>query len=173
MAMAMAVCAVWAVDTGADTPGDAPALRSGAIELGLAGSLVTVEGIVSGSGTVRGGVFKKIFGGLGAFEADAGYTHVSSLDELELEGAVSWQRRVGATSNYPYVSVGGGIRYMEVGSFDRTRYPFGFGLGLRSLLGKRAGVRVEYRFRRVMNDPVSNFSEHRLMLGLSVFFRNQ
>jgi hypothetical protein len=155
-----------------DGPADLPTIRSGAIEIGVAGALATVEGIVNASLDGRGGYFRDGLGGLLGAEIVASYRHLSSLDAFGLEGAVSWQRRAGRSGNYPFVTVGGGIRHEMVGSFGQSRYPLGFGVGLRSLFGQRAAVRVQYQFRQILNDPVADFSEHRLVLGLSIFVRN-
>jgi hypothetical protein len=70
------------------------------------------------------------------------------------------------------VSAGGGVRYEEIGSFSQVLYPVGLSVGVRSLFGPRSAMRVEYRFRRILNDPSADFSEHSVMIGLSVFFRN-
>ncbi|MDH3216611.1 MAG: hypothetical protein OEN01_10000 [Candidatus Krumholzibacteria bacterium] len=158
----------------ADTvaPDSAPTLASGAIEIGVDASMTTVEGITTGAVLFRGGVFGEAAGGLVGLELAAGYQHVRSFDQGGLEVVASMQKKFRRTTNYPFVSVGGGLRYEEVGSFDHTWYPLGFAVGVRSLLGRRAGFRVEYRFRRILNDPSSDFSEHHLSIGLSLFFRN-
>jgi hypothetical protein len=149
-----------------------PTIDSGAIELGVDGSMTTTEGITRGMIRVRGGAFRAMLDGLGGLELETGYRHVSSLDGLDLEVVASWQKRFQQTGNYPFVSVGGGLRHEDIGSFSQTLYPLGFSVGVRSLLGQRGGFRVEYRFRRILNDPSSDFSEHRVLVGLSVFFRN-
>ena len=83
---------------------------------------------------------------------------MSSLDVYDLGIQGTWQRRLGQTGNYPFVGLGVGVRSEDIGSFRQTRYPVGFGLGLRTLFGQRAAIRVEYAFRRIMNDPVADFS---------------
>jgi hypothetical protein len=152
--------------------GQVPTLSSGAVELGAAGSMVTVEGVTSGTLSLRGGYFRAAQKGLIGFEAGLGFLHVESFDETELDGGVSWQHRFRESATYPYVSVGGGLRYESIGSFGHTRYPLGFSVGARTLVGARGGFRVEYRFRRILNDPAGGFSEHHVVLGLSLFFRN-
>ena len=149
-----------------------PSLRSGAVELGLSGSFVSVEGVATSALVLRGGYFIEVPGGVGEIEAKGSFLHVSSLDAVDLEAVVSWNYRVAESGNYAFVSLGGGIRRESVGSFGLTRYPLGFGAGWRSLIGRRAGIRAEYQFRRILNDPVSDVSEHQVLLGLSVFFRN-
>jgi len=32
---------------------------------------------------------------------------------------------------------------------------------------------LEYRFRRILGDPVEDFSEHELVVGVSIFLRNK
>ena len=109
---------------------------------------------------------------MGEAEVKTGFAHVRSLDSWDLEGIVSWNYRIGDTGNYAYGSVGGGLRHESVGSFNLTRYPLGFGLGFRALVARAAGIRIEYQFRRILNDPVSDFSEHQILLGVSLFFNN-
>jgi len=48
----------------------------------------------------------------------------------------------------------------------------GFGVGFKTLIGPAGGLRVEYQFRRVLDDPVEDVSEHQLLLGVSLFFLN-
>ena len=109
---------------------------------------------------------------MGGAEIGLGYTHESALDVIDLEAVVNWGRRLSNTGNYPYVSVGGGWRHDNVGSFSQSRFPVGFGLGIRSLVGQKAGFRLEYRFRRILGDPVADFSEHEIVIGVSIFLRN-
>jgi hypothetical protein len=149
-----------------------PVLRPGAIEIGVGGSMTTVEGITHGAVSVRGGYFLNALRGLVGAEAVWGFSHVESLDETELEIALSWQRRFAKSASYPFVSIGGGLRNEEIGSFGDVRYPLGFSIGVRSLVGQRGGFRIEYRYRRVLDDPISDFSEHHITIGLSLFFHN-
>ena len=121
---------------------------------------------------VRTGMFAERLRGLIGAELSVGYSHVSSLDRFDLAGAVSWGKRWGRSGNYPYVSLAGGWRQEQVGSFSHGRFPVGFGIGMRSLVGQRAGFRVEYGYRRVLNDPVADFNEHEITFGLSIYFRN-
>jgi hypothetical protein len=149
-----------------------PTLHPGVVEIGVAGSFKRQEGIQTGTLWARTGMFATVPGGLGGAEVGVGFTHESSLDVFDIEGAISWGRRIGTGGNYPYVLVGGGWRHDNVGSFSQSRYPVGFGLGVRSLVGQKAGFRLEYRFRRVLGDPVADFSEHEITVGVSVFLRN-
>ena len=155
-----------------EASGGAPTLQPGAIEIGANGLMTTVEGVTHGSVFLRGAYFSDALSGLVGLEAGWGFNHIESLDETELEVAASWQRRFKQTGNYPFVSLGAGIRNEKIGSFGSVRYPLGFSVGVRSLVGQRGGFRVEYRYRRVLNDPISDFSEHHITLGLSIFFRN-
>ena len=84
-----------------------------------------------------------------------------------------WAQRVlGELPIYATLSAGGGVRQERLGSFRQARYPLGFGLGLRMLAGERAGARIEYRYRRILDDPVRDLSEHQLRVGLSLYLRN-
>ncbi len=153
---------------------DAPArIRPGAIEVGLAGTLSAVEGTVRSTLELRAGSFLGTLGGIGGAEVGLGYSHVSSLDLVNLTAAVSWQRAVGETAIYPYLALAGGLRQERIGSFEQARYPVGLDLGVRALAGPRAGLRLEYRYRRVLSDPVADYDEHDILAGLSLFFRNR
>jgi hypothetical protein len=70
------------------------------------------------------------------------------------------------------VGVVGGVRQEWLGSFRETRYPVGAALGLSVLANERAALRVEWRVLKVLDDPVEDPVEHRVLAGISVFFRN-
>ena len=151
----------------------APELRPGAVEVGLAGSLTSIEGSTRSVLLLRAGSFRRAFSGLAGLEAEFGYTHDRALDGLDLEAGASWQHRAAASAVYPFAAIGGGLRQEKLGSFGQARYPVGFAMGARALFGTRAAVRIEYRYRRVLNDPVADFTEHQALTGISLFFRNQ
>lgn len=145
-------------------------LRPGAIEIGLAGSFASVAGSARTTLALRAGGFRGAGPGLAGFEAELGYNHVQSLDTVDFGGNLSWQHAVGSVS--PFVAVGGGIRQETLGSFSQARYPVGVALGLRTLFGTGAAFRVEYRYRRILRDPVADFTEHHALVGLSIVLRN-
>ncbi len=147
-------------------------LRAGAVEVGLAGSLTSVEGSTRASLVARAGTFMGALSGLAGCELELGYYHDRVLDGLNVEGAFSWQYPVGGGAVFPFASIGGGVREETLGSFSQARYPLGFALGLRALSGTRAAVRVEYRYRRVLNDPVADYTEHQALTGISLVLRN-
>ncbi len=149
-----------------------PTIKSGAIEAGFSGSLNIVEGISNASAAVRGGTFWNLLSGLAGAELEVAYSHVSSLDVIDLQGFLSWQKKLGESAVYPFVAVGGGLRQEFIGSFRLSRYPIGFGVGLRTLITQGSAIRVEYKLKRILSDPVSNFTEHQLLLGISILFKN-
>ena len=155
-----------------DASSVAPMLHAGAIELGLCGALTAVEGATHATALLRAARFSRMGSGLVALEGEVGYSHVSSLDALGLEAAVSWQQRLGDTSCYPYVALAAGTREEWIGSFRDARLPVGLTLGLRTLAGERAAARVEYRVRRVLHDPVADLTEQQVLVGLSLLFHN-
>jgi hypothetical protein len=150
----------------------APRIHRGAIEVGVAGSLTSVGGATRADVTVRGATFTGAASGLTGFEAGVSYGHVASLDLIDFEGALSWLKPLGETALYPYLAAAGGVRQERLGSFRQVRYPVGFDAGLRALVAPRAGVRLEYQYRRILHDPVAEYTEHRVIAGLSLFFRN-
>ena len=147
-------------------------LKSGAIEIGLAGSMTIVEGSTRTTLAARTGVFKSAGRGLWGFETELAYSHVNALNWLDWEGLLSWQFALKKSSIYPFVALGGGLRQEHLGSFSQVRYPLGLNLGMRSLLAPQAAIRVEYKFRHILKDPVANCSEHQIVVGLSIFFKN-
>ena len=155
-----------------DTATAAPILRAGAIEFGVSGALTAVEGATHATALLRAARFSRMGAGLVALEGEVGYAHVSSLDAMQLEAAVSWQQRLRDTSCYPYFALAVGTREEWIGSFRDARLPVGFTFGVRMLTGERAAARVEYRVRRVLHDPVADFTEQQVLVGLSLLFHN-
>jgi hypothetical protein len=163
-----ALVVIAAVPVGAD-----PArIWPGAIELGLAGALTSIEGTTRATMEVRAGTFVAVSSGLAGLELETQYHHQRALDAVDLQGAISWQQPIADGAAYPFVTVGGGVREEKLGSFSQARYPIGLGLGLRVLFGPRAAIRVEYRYRRVLGDPVAGFNEHQVLSGISLLLRN-
>jgi len=147
-------------------------IKSGAIELGLAGSLTSVEGGSKTTLAIRAGVFKSAPRGLWGIETVITFSHINALDRLDWEALLSWQRKIRHGSVYPFLAFGGGLRQEHLGSFSQARYPLGLNFGIRVLLAPQAALRVEYKFRRILHDPVANFSEQHLVVGLSIFLGN-
>ena len=150
----------------------APAIRSGAVELGIAGSLTAVEGLARVSLMLRAGTFRSIGGLLSGAEVEAGYSYTNALGAVDLQGSISLTGAAGGGIVWPYVAIAGGIRQEWLGSFSQVRYPIGCDIGMRLLLSDGAAVRTGYRFRRVLNDPVSTYSEHQILLGISLLVEN-
>jgi hypothetical protein len=147
-----------------------PMLRSRAFEAGIAASTSTVEGNTQALFAVRVGTFLGAAKGLASLQIETTYAHEQSLDELGLEAAVGWSPDGGQI--LPFASAAAGVRQEWIGSFREARWPVGFDLGVRLLLSTRAGLRCEYRFRRMLDDPVADFNEHRFLVGISVFWNN-
>jgi hypothetical protein len=108
-----------------------------------------------------------------ALEGELAHTHTGPLDELEAGASLAWLARPGLAPVYPFVALAGAWRQESIGSFEVARYPVGLNVGVRMLAGDRALARIEYRFRRVLNDPINDFDEHQIMSGLSILFGNQ
>lgn len=148
-------------------------LHSGCVELGVAGALTHVEGSTQAQILLRFGPFVAAGPGLVGLQGEFGYTHERDLDRFEVQGIVSWQRSAWRPELWPYLAVAGGVQVEWLGSFRTTRFPVGADAGVRTLLGNRAGLRLEYRYRRLLDDPVADYDEHRLVLGVSLFLHNQ
>src|SRR5258708_4447724 len=143
----------------ADTARLTPRLHPGAIEVNLSGSMVAIEGTSRYDLAIRSGVFFEAPAGLGGAGLVIGYSHVRALDLLALLVSASWQRAFWDSPVYPFIAIGGGIRQEWLGSFEQVRYPVGASAGFRILLSPQAAFRTDYRLRRVLNDPVRDFTE--------------
>lgn len=152
---------------------DSTSLQPGAIEVGVTGSLTAIEGNANATVSIRTGTFFTLATGLAGIDLEIGYSHVKSLNLLDVQSNLSWQIKFARSPVYPFIAVGGGLRQEWLGSFQQIRYPVGLSLGLRILLSQSAGIRFEYRFRRIFHDPVSDFTEQKLILGVSLFLKNK
>ena len=147
-------------------------LQSKAVELGLTGAILSVEG----TSTVRLGVRTGQFRYAGRipvqYSFGLAYSRVSDVDELELEAALSGFFRMSETETYAFAGVAGALRQEWVGSFNHDRYALGLDLGVKFLASAAAAGTITYQFRHLFNDPVSNFNEHRVIFGISLIFGN-
>jgi len=155
-------------------PAQSPESRiaSGAWELGFGAAVISREGAVTSTLALFGNRYW-VRGGIplsagGSFA----YSHISDLDRVDFEALVAVYKQLTDSSAYGYIGIGGGVRQEWVGSFGVARYPFGFDVGLKALVSSRAAVTVTYQFRRMLDDPVSDFSEHRFLTGISILFNN-
>jgi hypothetical protein len=147
-------------------------LRSGAWELGFNGSVVSRESAVGSMLAVFTNNFRVIHGVTVSAGAAAGWSHVSDLDRVDLGIVAAAYRRLSDINAWIYAGPGGGLRQEWVGSFKVVRYPLGVDLGLKSLFSTRAAITVAYQYRRLLNDPVANFDEHRFVTGISILLNN-
>ncbi len=151
-----------------------PFLHPGAIEVGTSGSILIIEDITNVSFTFRSGIMTGLRGhNLVGIEMELGYTHIRAEDQLTLQGYLTWQRNIPKSVLNWFFLAGGGLRVTYLGSFRYSTFPVGFNTGLRVMFNQMAALRMEYSFRRVLHDPVANFSEHRFWVGFSLFFRNR
>ena len=147
-------------------------IHSGAVELGIAGAFTSIEGETQRSLFLRTGSFLGLPKGLFGFEGEVAHHHVHDLDRLDLLASLAWVFAIPNTSVHPYAFASGGVREEWIGSFRQSRIPLGGGIGLRALEGSRAGLRLDYRALRITDDPVEDYTEHQVSVGLSIFFRN-
>ena len=149
-----------------------PEIVHGAVELGIGASFTSVSGSSRGTVALRFGTFAAGAKGLGNAEMEVAYSRSPGVDVLDLGIALGGLSRPGGGTMYPYANVAGALRQEWIGSFKQARWPVGFDLGIRFLTGRRALFRVEYRYRRVLKDPVADFTEHSFMSGISLLLRN-
>jgi hypothetical protein len=152
--------------------GEAPSIRPGALELGLGASVIAAEGTSRAAIEARAGTFVGAPRGLLGFEVDGGWTHVRADDVVDALAAITWGGAFHRSAAHPFVGVVGGVRQEWLGSFRETRYPVGAVVGVNVLASERAALRVEWRVLKVLDDPVEDPVEHRVLAGISVFFRN-
>ncbi len=145
-------------------------IDAGTNELGLAASTVSVEGSTHASLALRFGTFLGAPRGAFGLEAETGWTHVRSHDALDVLGSIAWAFRAGKSALHPFAGVIGGVRQEWLGSFRESRYPLGAAVGARVVVAEHAAIRAEWRGVRVLDDPVRDPFEHRMILGVSILF---
>jgi hypothetical protein len=155
----------------ADAASDLVHLRSGALELGIAGAVVADEGATDVTVSLRSGSFLAAGAGLAGLEAEAAYARIRHLDRLDVSGALSWSVEM-RPALYPFAAFTAGARQEWLGSFRNSLARFGGAAGVRALFGSRAAVRIEYRAIRFLDDPGPDFTEHQILFGVSILFRN-
>ncbi|MFN8178098.1 MAG: hypothetical protein U0167_09220 [bacterium] len=170
--LAVSAAAALAAPARAVEPAPPCTLHAGAIEAGLALSVVAVEGTTQARTEASIGTFVAAPRGLLGLELDGGWTHVRADDVFDALGAVTWGGRLGQSVAHPFAGAVLGVRHERLGSFRETRYPVGGVLGVRVLASERAALRAEWRLLKVLDDPVENPLEQQVLAGVSVFFRN-
>ncbi len=70
----------------------------------------------------------------------------------------------------PSAGVTAGVRITTVGNLRVRRHPVGVNLGLRAPLSLAAALRIEYQLRRMLGDPIADFTEHRVAMGFSLLW---
>ena len=149
-----------------------PELRDRALEIGIAGAATRVSGATTGAATLHLGTFRHGRVWLLAAELEPSFAHVPGSNLMDLEAAVSWFHPAAGTSAYGFFGFGGGLREQWTVGVRERRYPMGGNAGALFLISDRAGVRAEYRYRRVLDPSGTDHNEQRLQIGLSLFARN-
>jgi hypothetical protein len=152
--------------------GQGVTLRPGAVELGISGSFTSVEGTTTSRFGIGVGQYRAPGGVLIRYAGTVAHERISDLDVLDFEAALTAFLRMGDANSWAFLGAAVGIRQEWIGSFSDDLYPVGFDAGLKLLASSSAAGTIAYQYRRVMGDPVSDFNEHRLVIGLSLFFRN-
>lgn len=150
-----------------------PEIHPRAWEVGVSAAASRIESATAATVFVRAGRFTAAGAGRAALEAELAWTHLGPLDELELAGSLGWLAHPRPGPAYPFLAVAGGVRQEWLGSFRLARYPVGVNAGVRLLAGSGALVRIEYRWRRVLGDPVADFTEQQVLTGLSLLLGNR
>lgn len=150
-----------------------PEIHPRAWEIGVSGSASRIEDTTASTLLLRAARFAAAGAGRAALEAEVAWTHLGPLDELQMGGSLAWLAHPRPGPAYPFLAVAGGVRQEWLGSFRLARYPVGADVGLRLLAGTGALLRIEYRWRRVLNDPVADFTEQQVMTGVSLLLGNR
>ena len=170
LASAGVVMAVLSV--AAPCPGQSVEIRPGAVELGISGSFTSVEGTTTSRFGIGLGQYRTPGGVAIRYAGVVTHQRVSDLDVLDFEAGLAAYLRMGDANAWGFVGVAGGLRQEWIGSFSDDLYPVGVDVGMKLLAGAVAAGTISYQYRRVLGDPVSDFDEHRVVVGLSIFFRN-
>lgn len=150
-----------------------PELHPRAWEVGVSAAATRFEGTTAATIALRVARFAAAGAGRAALEAEVAHTHQGPLDELEVAGSLGWLAHPRPGPVYPFLAIAGGVRQEWLGSFRLARYPVGVNVGARLLAGPGALVRIEYRWRRLLGDPVADFTEQQVMTGLSLLLGNR
>ncbi len=149
-------------------------IQPGAVEIGASGSLTSIDGVSEATIFLHSQIFKAVSGkSLVGVGGEVGFAHIRSFDQLDIQGNISWQQPFANSAIYYFFLLGGGLRFEWLGSFRETLYPAGGNIGIYALISQWTAFRFDYRFQRIFGNPISNFNEHRFMIGISVFLRNK
>jgi hypothetical protein len=155
---------------GSSTVGADPvALRSGAVEIGVAGSITALETTTRAQIALRAGSFLGPGRGLLGYEGETAYSRIRELDRLDLAASVTWVHPI--RSVHPFLGVTAGVRQEWLGSFRSGLPLVGAVVGIRMLASPGVGFRLEYRPVRFFDDLASDFTEHQILFGISFFLR--
>ncbi|HEX9640515.1 MAG TPA: hypothetical protein VGB13_04305 [Candidatus Krumholzibacteria bacterium] len=149
----------------------AEGLREGDTELGMSLSTLSIGTENRVDLALRVGRFFPAPGKfLSLAEAELGYAHLVELDRLDASLLVGISRPWRDDGLHPYLAGSVGVRQEWLGSFQRARYPIGFDLGVRLLLGERGIIRGAYRYRHVFDGGAGDWNENGLELGIGLRF---
>ncbi len=141
------------------------------LEFGVSGRFVSIDGVADGAIALSLDRYarprSRVAVSVGVV---ARYQHIAERDVVEPSLRVGLMLCRESTQTFPFLRGSLGLRREWLGSFSENRHPIGFDLGMKAFLGGRAAMTTAYEFRRVLSDPVKNFNEHAVSVGVSVFF---
>lgn len=149
-----------------------PQLGPEAWELGFSGSLSGVEGTTRATVALSGGRNFPAGGWRLQPGAEVSYSHLRSLDLVQGLAVAAAHVPLSKRAAWPFFGVAGGARVDWIGSFREVRYPVGGLAGVKLLLSNSTLVRTDFRLLRVLGDPVEDFTEWELRVGLSLLLGN-
>jgi len=150
-----------------------PHIHSGSIELAAHGSFTYTSGNRDLSLGVRSNYFFSAGPQLLSLGLESAISNTRSFTRFDNRLLLSAYKEIPNSPIYLRLSATGGLRQEKLGSFWLSRYSIGLMPGLHVLISNKAAFFAEYHLQRVLDDPIQNFTEHRLQIGISLFLRNK
>ncbi|MGH1362008.1 MAG: hypothetical protein ACRBF0_00535 [Calditrichia bacterium] len=150
-----------------------PHIHAGSIELAAQGSFTYTSGNRDLSFGVRSNYFFSAGPQLLSFGLESAISNTRSFTRFDNRLLLGAYKDLPDSPIYLRLTATGGLRQEKLGSFWLSRYSMGLMPGLHVLVGNKAAFFAEYHLQRILDDPIQNFTEHRLQIGISLFLRNK
>ncbi|MEL6821762.1 MAG: hypothetical protein AAFP70_08385 [Calditrichota bacterium] len=152
---------------------DIPRVQSGSIELAFHGSFDYARGSRDLTAALRGSYFFKLGKPLFSAGLESAVSNSRSFTRFDNRLLFGIHKPFTNSAVMFQFALTGGTRQEKLGSFWLNRYSLGLLPGFRFLITNRTAIFTEYHLQRVFNDPTQNFTDQRIQIGLSIFFRNK
>lgn len=152
---------------------DIPRVHSGSIEMAFHGSFDYARGSRNLTAAVRGSYYFNLGKPLFSTGLESAISNTRSFTRFDNRLLLGVHRPFATSPAMFQFALTGGVRQEKLGSFWLNRYSLGLLPGIRFLITNRTSIFTEYHLQRVFNDPTQNFTDQRIQIGLSIFFRNK